>query len=210
MKHGALARYRSRRDFARSPEPAGDESRRPRFRKSHNPIFVVHEHDASHHHFDFRLEVGGVLKSWAVPKGPSTDPRDKRLAVAVEDHPLDYADFEGVIPEGEYGAGTVIVWDAGPYRNLRYDDEGKEVAMESALADGPVEVWLEGRKLRGGYALVHSRSGGDERNWLLVKMKDEGADARRNPTRTEPESVLSGRTVAEVAAEADDGEGGRT
>jgi DNA ligase D-like protein (predicted 3'-phosphoesterase) len=165
------------------------------------PIFVIQEHAARSHHFDLRLEVDGVLKSWAVPKGPSTDPRDKRLAVAVEDHPLDYADFEGVIPAGEYGAGRVIVWDAGPYRSLRRDDEGEEIPMDAALEEGQVEVWLEGRKLRGGYALVHSRLGGKDENWLLVKMDDEGADARRNPTRTEPESVLSGRTLDDVAAE---------
>jgi DNA ligase D-like protein (predicted 3'-phosphoesterase) len=198
---GRLRRYRSRRDFRRSPEPAGDGGERPRFAGRGNPIFVIQEHDATHLHYDFRLEVGGVLKSWAVPKGPSTDPRDKRLAVAVEDHPLDYADFEGVIPEGEYGAGTVIVWDAGPYRSLRRDDDGNEVPMAKALASGQVEVWLEGRKLRGGYALVHSRMGGKDENWLLVKMDDEGADARRNPTHTQPESVLSGRTLEEVARE---------
>jgi DNA ligase D-like protein (predicted 3'-phosphoesterase) len=196
-----LETYRSKRDFRRSPEPRGRGGDRPRFAKRNNPFFVIQEHDARSHHFDFRLEVDGVLRSWAVPKGPSTDPRQKRLAVAVEDHPLDYADFEGVIPEGEYGAGTVIVWDAGPYRNLRRDDEGDEIPMKETLADGQVEVWLEGRKLSGGYALVHSRLGGKDENWLLVKMKDAGADARRNPTSTEPESVLSGRTLAEVAAE---------
>jgi DNA ligase D-like protein (predicted 3'-phosphoesterase) len=158
-------------------------------------------------HWDFRLEVGGVLRSWAVPKGPSTDPREKRLAVATEDHPLDYADFEGVIPEGEYGGGTVIVWDAGPYRSLGRDDDEKP-DIEDALDAGQAEFWLEGRKLRGGYALVHARPGGDEDAWLLIKMKDEGADARRNPVSTEPESVLSGRTLAEVAREAGDDDDG--
>jgi DNA ligase D-like protein (predicted 3'-phosphoesterase) len=192
-----LGTYRSRRDFRRSPEPQGRERRW----KKRNPIFVVQEHDARTLHYDFRLEADGVLKSWAVPKGPPTDPRQRRLAVAVEDHPLDYADFEGVIPEGEYGAGTVIVWDAGPYRNLARDENGREISVPDAIERGRVEVWLEGRKLRGGYALVHSRLGGKRENWLLVKMKDEGADARRNPTSTEPESVLSGRTLAEVADE---------
>jgi DNA ligase D-like protein (predicted 3'-phosphoesterase) len=194
-----LETYRSRRDFARSPEPSGGGD--SRWRKRGNPIFVIQEHDASTLHYDFRLEVDGVLKSWAVPKGPSTSPRDKRLAVRVEDHPLDYADFEGVIPRGEYGGGTVIVWDAGPYRNLKRDDEGEEVPVDEALEQGVVEVWLEGRKLRGGYALVHTRLRGKRENWLLVKMRDEGADARRNPTSTEPESVLTGRTLREVAAE---------
>jgi DNA ligase D-like protein (predicted 3'-phosphoesterase) len=192
-----LETYRSRRDFRRSPEPSGGRHGW----KKRNPVFVIQEHDASSHHYDFRVEVEGALASWAVPRGPSTDPREKRLAVRVEDHPLEYADFEGVIPEGEYGGGTVIVWDAGPYRNLKRDDEGNEVPVAEALAQGALEIWLEGRKLRGGYALVHGRVGGKDENWLLVKMKDEGADARRNPTSTEPESVLSGRTLDEVARE---------
>jgi DNA ligase D-like protein (predicted 3'-phosphoesterase) len=142
-----------------------------------------------------------VLVSWAVPKGPSTDPREKRLAVRTEDHPLDYADFEGMIPHGEYGGGTVLVWDAGPYRNLRDANEDEDGAtMAEALAGGQIEVWLEGRKLRGGYAFVHAKMGGDDDNWLLVKMDDDGADARRNPVSTEPRSVLSGRTLDEIAA----------
>ena len=147
-------------------------------------------------HWDFRLEAGGVLKSWSVPKGPSTDPRDKRLAVPTEDHPLDYADFEGTIPEGQYGAGAVIVWDTGPYRNLTTDD-GDEVDVEDAVAGGHVKVWLDGQKLTGGYALT--KMGGRRKEWLLVKLDDDAADRRRKPTSTQPESVLSGRTVEEVA-----------
>src|SRR5205823_909600 len=139
------------------------------------------------------------LKSWAVPKGPSTDPRKKRLAMEVEDHPLDYADFEGVIPEGEYGAGAVIVWDTGRYRNLSEKD-GEEVPLARALADGHAAIELQGQKLNGGYALTRMGGGGRER-WLLVKKRDDGADARRNPVSTEPESVLSGRTVEQVADE---------
>jgi DNA ligase D-like protein (predicted 3'-phosphoesterase) len=128
-----------------------------------------------------------------VPKGPSTNPADKRLAMPTEDHPLDYADYEGVIPEGRYGAGPVIVWDAGTYRNL-----GEPV--ERAVEEGHVTVWLEGRKLRGGYALT--RIGKDGRGrWLMVKMDDEAADARRKPVKTQPESVISGRTIRQVAAE---------
>jgi DNA ligase D-like protein (predicted 3'-phosphoesterase) len=153
---------------------------------------VIQKHAASSLHYDFRLEAGGVLKSWAVPKGPSTDPREKRLAMPTEDHPLGYAEFEGVIPEGEYGAGTVIVWDTGSYRNL-----GDE-PLERTLERGHVKVWLEGRKLRGGYALTRIRSGKRE-SWLLVKMDDEGADRRRNPVSTRPESVLSGKKVEEIA-----------
>ncbi|MEZ4332611.1 MAG: DNA polymerase ligase N-terminal domain-containing protein [Myxococcota bacterium] len=214
-RNAKLGFYRSRRDFRRTPEPRGGRPGGPALKKNGNPIFVIQAHDASSLHWDFRLEVDGVLKSWAVPKGPSTDPRKKRLAVATEDHPLEYADFEGVIPEDAYGGGSVIVWDAGPYEAIHGAKEGNGqaggvLAMRDALERGRVEVWLEGRKLRGGYALIHSRTSGDERNWLLVKMKDEGADARRNPTRTQPESVVSGRTLEEVAEEegrADDGDG---
>ena len=195
-----LEKYRSRRDFRKIPEPAGRERGKSQWKTDGNPIFVIQQHAARSLHFDFRLEVDGVLKSWAVPKGPSTNPKDRRLAVAVEDHPLDYADFEGMIPAGEYGGGAVIVWDAGPYRPLGLQD-GRPLAMSEALATGLVEVWLEGKKIRGGYALVHSKMRGDERNWLLVKKKDEGTDARRKPTTTEPESVLSGLTVEQVAAE---------
>ncbi len=146
-----------------------------------------------------------MLVSWAVPKGPSTDPRDKRLAIRTEDHPLDYADFEGVIPEGEYGAGTVLIWDRGRYRNLRAGEEGEEpMDMQASLDDGLVEVWLEGEKLTGGYALKRIR-GDDQAQWLLIKMDDERADARRRPTSTQPLSVKSGRDLDEIAAEAEGG-----
>lgn len=200
-----LERYRKRRDLDASPEPPG-EVRSP----SERPIFVVQQHDASSMHYDVRLEADGVLKSWAVPKGPSTDPSDKQLAVRTEDHPLDYADFEGRIPEEEYGGGTVIVWDIGPYRNLTTDDDGEEVPVDEAIEHGHVKVWLEGDKLQGGYVFTHAKLGGDEDNWLLVKVDDEAADARRNPTSTEPRSVLSDRTIDEVAAKEggdDSGEG---
>ncbi|KPK70245.1 DNA ligase [candidate division TA06 bacterium SM1_40] len=190
-----LKRYREKRDFRRSPEPSGG-GREP----SGQPIFVIQKHAARTLHYDFRLEVGGVLKSWAVPKGPSTDPRQRRLAVPTEDHPIEYAEFEGVIPDGEYGAGTVLVWDAGTYRNLRAEKEGDGASMEQAIEQGMVEIWLDGKKLRGGYALVRT-GGGDDRRWLLVKMKDEWADARRRPTSTEPESVLTGRTLEQIARE---------
>ena len=163
------------------------------------PLFVIQKHDASTLHYDFRLEVDGVLKSWAVPKGPSTNPRERRLAVPTEDHPMEYADFEGVIPEGEYGGGTVLLWDRGTYRNLRAEGD-KPVSMSEALAEGRVAVWLEGKKLRGGYALIRTGKSDDAR-WLLIKMKDEEADARRNPVGAEPKSVLTGRTLEEIARE---------
>lgn len=158
------------------------------------PRWVIQQHAASSMHYDFRLEVDGVLKSWAVPKGPSMDPREKRLAVATDDHELDYADFEGVIPEDEYGAGEVLLWDRGRYRNLR---EG--ISIEESLDDGLVEVRLDGEKLQGGYALTVMDE--DKGHWLLVKMDDEHADARRNPVSTEPESVASGRTIDEIGEE---------
>jgi DNA ligase D-like protein (predicted 3'-phosphoesterase) len=158
--------------------------------------FVIQKHAATTLHYDFRLEVDGVLRSWAVPKGPSTDPREKRLAVEVEDHSLAYGDFEGIIGEYSYGAGAVIVWDAGTYRNL---DE--ERSMADALDAGHARFWLEGQKLRGGWTLHRTRAGAKPQ-WLLIKRRDEGADARRNPQSTQPESVRSGRTIEQVAAEA--------
>ncbi|MFN2194826.1 MAG: DNA polymerase ligase N-terminal domain-containing protein [Anaerolineales bacterium] len=190
-----LRDYNSKRDFRRTPEPKGGE-RGP----SDRPIFVIQKHDASSLHYDFRLEVDGGLKSWAVPKGPSTDPSIKRLALPTEEHPLEYADFEGVIPQDEYGGGTVMVWDTGPYRNLRAEKEAESErrTMDQSLDDGKIEVWLEGQKLQGGYALIHT-GGGDDERWLLIKMDDDQADARRNPTSTEPKSVLTGRTLAEIA-----------
>lgn len=191
-----LERYRSMRDFRSTPEPEGDSPSSA----SDRPRFVIQQHDASSMHWDFRLEVDGVLASWAVPKGPSTDPSEKRFATRTEDHPLDYMDFEGTIPKGEYGGGAVIVWDAGTYGNLTKDDDGEPRTIAEGLRRGHVSFWLEGRKLTGGYALT--RFQGDD-GWLLVKKSDDRADARRNPVSTQPESVLSGRTVSEVADDED-------
>ncbi|PMR67278.1 DNA polymerase ligase N-terminal domain-containing protein [Halomonas heilongjiangensis] len=198
----SLERYRQKREARRTPEPIVDEAHRE---QHGGPIFVIQLHDASTRHYDFRLEVDGVLKSWAVPKGPSTDPRVKRLAIPTEDHPLAYADFEGVIPAGEYGAGTVLIWDRGHYRNLKEGNAPPSVAEQ--LADGHATVWLEGEKLRGGYALIRTRLE-QGKDWLLVKIDDEAADARRNPTSTEPESVRSGRTLEQIAIEEGQGRNG--
>lgn len=162
--------------------------------------FVIQKHDATSLHYDFRLEIGDALVSWAVPKGLSTDPAERRLAIQVEDHELDYIDFEGVIPAGEYGAGTVLVWDTGTYRNLRAAKGGDNTGMKKALGDGLLEIWLEGKKLRGGYALKRIEAGKKPR-WLMIKMDDEEADARRNPTSTEPDSALTGRSLEQVEAE---------
>ncbi len=191
-----LAVYRSKRDFGKTPEPQGTTP--SRWKKNNNPFFVIQKHAASRLHYDFRLEVDGVLKSWAVPKGPSMNPADKRLAVETEDHPMDYADFEGIIPEDEYGGGTVIVWDAGPYRNLK-ETGGKELSLEDSYRRGTIEVWLEGKKIRGGFALVHSRMGDSEKNWLLIKMKDKAANPDDDPVSQRTESVISGRTLEDVA-----------
>jgi DNA ligase D-like protein (predicted 3'-phosphoesterase) len=191
MSKGSLKDYQEKRNFRRTPEPAGQGSG-----TSREPIFVIQKHAARHLHYDFRLEVDGVLISWAVPKGPSTDPKDKRLAVPTEDHPLEYAGFEGVIPAGEYGAGTVLVWDTGYYRNLT-EKKGAAVPMGEAVAHGHVKVWLEGKKLRGGYALSRFKTGRDE-SWLLVKVDDEAADPHRNPVADGPRSALTGRTLEEI------------
>jgi DNA ligase D-like protein (predicted 3'-phosphoesterase) len=181
-----LKEYRQKRRSGRTPEPRGRRRRGSR----KQPHFVIQHHAASTDHYDFRLEIDGVLVSWAVPKGPSTNPKDKRMARRTEDHPMDYETFEGVIPEGEYGAGRVIVWDRGTYESDRDMAEG--------LQRGHLSFRLDGDKLRGGYALTRMRSGKDEA-WLLVKKADDDADARRRPVRSQPESVLSGRTLDELS-----------
>ena len=151
------------------------------------PRFVIQQHHATSRHYDFRLEVAGTFRSWAVPKGPSMDPRDKRLAMAVEDHALSWGDFEGVIPKGQYGAGPVIVWDRGSYENLR------EEPMDEALASGHASFRLDGEKLHGGWSLRQIEG----RRWLLVKRRDEEADGP-DPVAERPESVVSGRTIEEL------------
>lgn len=162
-------------------------------------LFVIQKHAASTLHYDFRLQVGRVLRSWAVPKGPSTNPRHKRLAMAVEDHSLGYARFEGVIESG-YGAGTVIVWDIGSYENVTERD-GRTVPITRALKEGHAVIELHGEKLRGGYALTRVGASGSRERWILVKTRDGQADARRNPVSSQPESALTGRTIEDVAAE---------
>ena len=161
---------------------------------------MVQKHDASRLHYDFRLEAGGVLKSWAVPKGPSLDPAHKRLAVRTEDHPLDYADFEGLIPEGQYGGGTVMVWDRGTYHNLS-SEKGRPIAVERAVEKGHVKVWLQGSKLEGAWSLVRtSRGEPGKEQWLLIKADDPGADRTTDITESHPRSVVTERTIEEIAA----------
>jgi bifunctional non-homologous end joining protein LigD len=189
-----LERYRSKRNLAETPEPAGSmrgagESR----------IFVVQKHAARRLHYDFRLAIEGVLASWAVPRGPSMNPADKRLAIRTEDHPLEYADFEGVIPAGQYGAGAVMVWDKGSY------EPEDDIPPAKQLARGKIGVMLQGEKLRGGFTLIRTgprAPDSDEgKRWLLVKHRDQHADPSWNIESPELDrSVLTGRTLQEIAA----------
>src|SRR5687768_4216974 len=191
----SLDLYRKKRDFRKTPEPAGRVGKRSAKALS----FVIQKHAASHLHYDFRLELNGVLLSWAVPKGPSLDPNDKRLAMHTEDHPLEYGDFEGIIPPKQYGAGTVLLWDRGVW-------VPKEDPVEG-YRKGKLKFDLEGEKLRGGWTLVRSRGGkyGGDKAWLLIKEDDEFA--RRPPEALivddKPRSVATGRTLEEIAAERD-------
>ncbi|WP_052809758.1 DNA polymerase ligase N-terminal domain-containing protein [Streptomonospora alba] len=196
-RDSALSEYRRRRDFARTAEPEGAADQG----SGEGPLFVVQRHIARREHYDLRLEVDGVLKSWAVPKGPSTDPGDKRLAVPTEDHPLDYAEFEGTIPAGDYGGGTVLVWDTGTYANTTAK-KGRRMGMAEGLEHGHVSFELHGEKLTGRFALNRFRSGekGEEEAWLLVKERDSAAGAD-DPVSTRPESVRTGRGIREVAEE---------
>ena len=194
-----LREYKKKRDFKKTTEPKGGNKT-----SSDKPRFVIQKHDATNLHYDFRIEIDDVLKSWAVPKGPSTDPKDKRMAILTEDHPLEYADFEGIIPEEEYGAGPVIVWDGGTFENLRGKKEGDGLSMQKSFDDGKIEVWLNGKKLKGGYVLIRTGNK-DEKQWLLKKMKDNEADARRNPVSSEPKSILSGKTIEEMQTEMEEG-----
>ncbi|HEY4308438.1 MAG TPA: non-homologous end-joining DNA ligase [Pirellulales bacterium] len=198
-----LREYQRKRDFSRTAEPRGKK-----ITKHEAPIFVVQKHDASHLHYDFRLEMDGVLKSWAVPKGPDTDPAVKRLAMQVEDHPLEYANFEGIIPAGEYGGGTVMLWDRGTWQPVEKD-------FRRAYREGRLKFVLHGEKLRGGWMLV--RRGGrtdaaDERHWFLFKERDEFADSKNSITEAKPLSVATKRDLDEIAAQADRtwGPGGET
>jgi len=187
----ALTQYKKKRSFQHTPEPAGG--------KANGSVlhFVVQKHDATRLHYDFRLEMSGVLKSWAVPKGPSLNPEDKRLAMMVEDHPYDYKDFEGIIPEGNYGAGTVIVWDEGTYEPLEPTGDIKkdEKALLKALREGSLKVHLHGQKLKGEFALVRLKSAEDNA-WLLIKHRDQYA--KEADITKKDKSVLSGKTITQM------------
>lgn len=187
-----LVKYKKKRSFEATPEPVGGVGNGKELR------FVIQKHAASHLHYDFRLEMGGVLKSWAVPKGPSTDPKTKRLAMMVEDHPFDYKDFEGIIPAGEYGGGTVIVWDEGTYEALEAKDKdvkGQEQYLLKELNKGSVKMILHGKKLKGEFALVKTKGMG-ENAWLLIKHNDKYASA--DDITKKDKSVVSKKTIEQV------------
>ena len=187
-----LEAYRKKRDFSKTSEPMGSGETKTEGK----PRYSIQKHRAKRLHYDLRLEVGDVLRSWAIPKGPSLDTKTKRLAVPTEDHPLEYIDFEGMIPEGEYGAGTVIVWDIGTYENTTRAD-GAAVPIAEALERGHATFILSGEKLLGGYALTRTGRGKNER-WILVKMKDDFARPDLDILEAEPDSALTGRSVDEV------------
>lgn len=189
-----LEAYRTRRDFGATPEPSGDDG--PGIRPAEHLRFVVQKHDATRLHYDLRLELDGVFKSWAVTRGPSLDPGEKRLAVEVEDHPLEYGDFEGTIPEGEYGGGTVMIWDRGYWAPETSD------APEQSLVDGELKFVLAGSKLKGSWVLVRMkpRKGEKRTNWLLIKHRDEWATPGKDDVQSKEKSVASERAMAAIAA----------
>ena len=189
-----LKKYRQMRDFGDTPEPSGKEKKAAR---SKLPIFVIQKHQATALHYDFRLEMEGVLKSWAVPKGPSYDPSVRRLAMMTEDHPYNYASFEGVIPEGNYGAGNVIIWDNGTWELIEPGDDPVK-----ALASGKLTFRMNGKKMFGEWALVRIKGRtGKGNEWLLLKHRDGYANDEIDVTEVAPRSVISNRTVEEVSPE---------
>jgi bifunctional non-homologous end joining protein LigD len=188
----SLKEYRKKRSFNVTPEPEGGSETRPS--SSKRLTYVIQKHQASHLHYDFRLEWNGVLLSWAVPKGPLLDPSVKRLAMQVEDHPVEYGSFEGVIPGGEYGGGTVMVWDRGTWTPEVPD-------VDAALQKGDLKFTLHGVKLKGSWVLVRTRGFGGKPSWLLIKHRDQFA-SKRDITVEEPRSALSGRALAEIARDA--------
>jgi DNA ligase D-like protein (predicted 3'-phosphoesterase) len=194
MSKNKLEQYKEKRNFNQTKEPK--EKANSKYDKS---IFVIQKHDAQKLHYDFRIESNGVLKSWALPKGPSTDPSVKRLAIETEDHPMDYADFEGHIPQGNYGAGQVIIWDKGTYENHSKKEE-KVLSIKDAYDKGHISIWLKGEKLKGGYELVHMH----DDQWLLIKTDDSEVDARRKPTKTQTKSVISDQSIEDIKEDQED------
>jgi DNA ligase D, 3''-phosphoesterase domain len=191
-KRQPLTEYRRKRDFAKTSEPSGTAKRS---RSKRALRFVVQKHSATRVHFDFRLELDGVMKSWAVPKGPSYDPSVRRLAVEVEDHPIEYNTFEGTIPEGEYGAGTVMIWDRGTYEP---EEGGGAEALRDGYERGNLKIVLHGERLQGAWVLVRTHRPGTKNQWLLIKHRDEFASARIDVVEKAMTSVKSDRTMDEI------------
>ena len=190
-----LAEYRRKRDFTRTSEPRGSARTRTRAL-----AYVIQKHAASHLHYDLRLELDGVMKSWAVPKGPSLDPAVKRLAMQVEDHPIDYNSFEGTIPKGEYGGGTVMIWDRGTYTYGGDDTDDPIEGLRRGFAKGDFKIRLKGRRLKGSWVLVRTRRGDPRRaQWLLIKHRDEAAEPGTEVVEEYQTSVTTGRTMDEIA-----------
>ena len=191
----SLTTYQKKRKFNSTPEPKGKTKTLGRSLR-----FVVQKHQASHLHYDFRLEAGGVLKSWAVPKGPSLNTQDKRLAMMVEDHPFDYRTFEGIIPEGNYGAGTVMVWDEGNYMALNAKSAAEsDKLIQSGIRKGEIKFVLNGTKLQGGFALVKIKdrfAGGKGNSWLLIKEKDQYA--KMADITKKDKSAVTKRTLEQI------------
>jgi bifunctional non-homologous end joining protein LigD len=194
----SLSLYKKKRSFSKTPEPEGGKTT-----SKNQLVFVVQKHDASHLHYDFRLEMEGVLKSWAIPKGPSLNPEDKRLAMMVEDHPFDYRTFEGIIPEGNYGAGTVIVWDEGTYEPLENPSNNKKENEKNLLRQlhaGSLKFVMHGKKLKGEFALVKTAYRG-ENSWLLIKHRDDYATTE--DITEKDKSVVSKKTIEQVEKTSD-------
>jgi bifunctional non-homologous end joining protein LigD len=190
-----LAEYRRKRDFTRTKEPAGGKARTGK-----KLAFVIQKHAASHLHYDLRLELDGVMKSWAVPKGPSLDPSVKRLAMQVEDHPIEYNAFEGTIPKGEYGGGTVMLWDRGTYSYGGSDDVDPIEGLRRGYTKGDFKLVLIGKRLRGSWVLVRTRRDPKGRaQWLLIKHRDEYAQPGSDVTAEHQTSVATGRSMEEIA-----------
>jgi bifunctional non-homologous end joining protein LigD len=209
-----LVEYRRKRDFTRTAEPPGEpragqrrknatraSTARKAPRKAPKLAYVIQKHAASHLHYDLRLELDGVMKSWAVPKGPSLDPAVKRLAMQVEDHPIDYNTFEGTIPKGEYGGGTVMVWDRGTYSYGGSDDVDPVEGLRRGYAKGDFKFVLEGNRLSGSWVLVRTRRGDPKRaQWLLIKHRDDAAEPDSEVVEEYQTSVATGRTMDEITA----------
>jgi DNA ligase D-like protein (predicted 3'-phosphoesterase) len=188
MKQANLSDYKKKRKFSKTPEPSAKEKK-----ISKKPIYVIQKHASRRLHYDFRLEIDGVLKSWAIPKGPSLNPKEKRLAIETEDHPKKYADFEGVIPKGEYGEGVVMIWDKGSFKSIT------DLSLSEMYAKGEMEIDITGKKIKGKYALFKISTINGKKSWLLIKMKDKYADATKDPVKKHPNSVKSKKSLAGIS-----------